>query len=122
MAEGSSSTPANGAKTEDASRGRPYYDKIRKDLKANLEKKKELDKNLAQIEASIALKEQEYLENTSLSGNIIKGFDGYLKPSGASSATAGTATRRKGGYSEQDKIFSRSSLSWNTVRGAVRSL
>jgi chromatin modification-related protein EAF6 len=113
MAEGSAAIVT---RSDDASRGRPYYDKLRKDLKETLERKRELNRNIANLEATIARAEIAYLEETSAAGNIIKGFDNYIKASvGGSSAVAGTATRRKGGVSEQDKIFSNSSVNWNAV-------
>lgn len=67
------------------------------------------------IEKDIAEKEEEYLEQTAAAGNIIKGFDNYVKASTSATTNStgpGTSTRRKGGISEQDKIFSRSSTSW----------
>jgi len=117
MAEGLLAAGPSGSKADDASRGRPYYDKLRKDLKETLEKKRELNKNMANLEATIARAEHTYLEETSAAGNIIKGFDNYIKASAGagSSAAASTATRRKGGVNDQDKIFSNSSVSWNAV-------
>ena len=117
MADAVLAVGANGPKADDASRGRPYYDKLRKDLKETLEKKRELNKNMANLEATIARAEHTYLEETSAAGNIIKGFDNYIKASAGagSSAAASTATRRKGGVNDQDKVFSNSSVSWNAV-------
>ena len=69
----------------------------------------------AVIEAEIAQSEEEYLESTSAAGNIIKGFDNYIKASSSTTTSAsgpGTATRRKGGVVESDRIFSKSSVSW----------
>jgi len=122
MAEGAPAAAASGSKSEDATRGRPYYDKLRKDLKDILEKKRDLNKTMANLEATIARAENAYLEETSAAGNIIRGFDNYIKASvagGGASAAGGTATRRKGGVSEQDRIFSKSSVSWNAVRLAI---
>jgi chromatin modification-related protein EAF6 len=62
--------------------------------------------------------ETSYLEETT-AGNIIKGFDNYIKGSTGASAVGaggGTATRRKGGISDVDRIFSRSSASFVRVR------
>jgi chromatin modification-related protein EAF6 len=57
--------------------------------------------------------ETTYLEETS-AGNIIKGFDNYMKGTAAATINTGggTATRRKGGLTEADRIFSRSSASF----------
>jgi hypothetical protein len=61
--------------------------------------------------------ESAYLEETT-AGNIIKGFDNYIKGSSGTttiSTGGGTATRRKGGITEQDRIFSRSSANFLRV-------
>ena len=56
-----------------------------------------------------------------VAGNIIKGFDNYIKGStaaGGASATGGgggTSTRRKGQVMDADRIFSRSSVSFMRV-------
>ena len=60
-----------------------------------------------------------------VAGNIIKGFDNYIKGStaaGGASATGGgggggTSTRRKGQVMDADRIFSRSSVSFMRVCG-----
>lgn len=96
----------------DSSRGLPYYEKLKKDLRDSLSKKRALDAQLASIEDNIYRMESSYLEETANSGNIVKGFDAYMKAGaagGSSMAGGGTATRRKGGTTEADRIFSRSS-------------
>lgn len=97
----------------DASRGMPYYERLRRDLRESLQKKREIDARLAQIEDTIQKNETSYLEETS-AGNIIKGFDSYIKgtTTSTSSGGAGTATRRKAPISDADRIFSRSSTSF----------
>jgi len=91
----------------------PYYEKLRKDLRDALSKKRALDQQLSALEDNIYRMESTYLEDTSNSGNIVKGFDGYMKAgagtTGGGMAGGGTATRRKGGTTEADRIFSRSS-------------
>jgi chromatin modification-related protein EAF6 len=67
------------------------------------------------VEDLIVAKETEYLEATP-SGNIVIGFDNYIK--GASGAAA---QRRKTGPSDQNRVFSRSSVSYNPA-AAVRCL
>lgn len=61
--------------------------------------------------------ETAYLEEAS-AGNIIKGFDSYIKNSTSSSVGGGgtgTSSRRKGGISDADRVFSRSSVSFARV-------
>lgn len=67
-----------------------------------------------------------YLEETSAAGNIVKGFDNYIKASAvSSSANAGGGTisgsaaggglgagRRKTAVSDADRVFSKSSVSY----------
>jgi len=65
----------------------------------------ELDQ--AQIELSIYNLETSYLTDTASSGNIIHGFDGYLKP------TQGAAARRKHEIGDGDRWFSSSSGTWS---------
>ena len=71
-----------------------------------------------QLEEEIFRVESQYLEDTT-AGNIIKGFDTYIKGSsatgGGTGTGGGTSTRRKGGITEQDRIFSRSSASFTRV-------
>jgi chromatin modification-related protein EAF6 len=122
--------PPSSAKdtTADASRGMPYYERLRRDLRESLAKKRHIDANLvslhkkglpkplyllqlqAQLEENILRSETLYLEETG-AGNIIKGFDNYIKGAATITTTggAGSATRRKAPVSEIDRIFSRSS-------------
>ena len=59
----------------------------------------------AALEDTIAHKEQIYLESTP-NGNIITGYDHYMKAGNAA------ALRRKTGLGEQNKVFTRSSISY----------
>ncbi|KAF2278119.1 NuA4-domain-containing protein [Westerdykella ornata] len=106
--------PSNGVNSAapDASRGLPYYEKLRRDLRESLHKKRQIDAALAQIEETILARETAYLEETA-AGNIIKGFDNYIKGTTATTNASGqgTATRRKAVISDHDRIFSRSSMS-----------
>jgi chromatin modification-related protein EAF6 len=65
----------------------------------------------AVLEDSIAQKEAAYLE-AAPNGNIITGYDNYIK--GTSGAAA---QRRKTGPTEQNRVFSRSSVSYRPTMG-----
>lgn len=97
-----------------------------------------MDKNLSTLEDQIFRYETSYLEETGAAGNIIKGFDNYIKGSsagpvaggggggggagssgggaggggGGGGGAGGTSTRRKGGIVETERVFSRSSASF----------
>ncbi|EXJ58002.1 hypothetical protein A1O7_05425 [Cladophialophora yegresii CBS 114405] len=102
--------------------GLPYYEKLRRDLRDTLQKKRLLDRNLASIEDQIHRQESAYLEETSVAGNIVKGFDNYIKASSSTTASAGTISgsalgggvgaRRRAAINDADRVFSRSSVSY----------
>lgn len=106
--------------------GLPYYEKLRRDLRDTLQKKRLLDRNMAAIEDRIYREETSYLEETSAAGNIVKGFDNYIKASALSSSAnsaGGTisgsaaggglgASRRKTAVNDGDRVFSKSSASY----------
>lgn len=130
-----------------SNRGLPYYEKLRRELRDTLQKKRLMDKSMvspvyqftlylfsvltekkAQLEDQIYRFEQSYLEETT-AGNIIKGFDNYIKGSTGTSAFGGGAgsagslslaggsasARRKAQVVETDRVFSRSSASFMRV-------
>ncbi|KAL2829725.1 histone acetyltransferase subunit NuA4-domain-containing protein [Aspergillus cavernicola] len=102
-------------------RGLPYYEKLRRELRDTLQKKRLMDKSMAQLEDQIYRFEQSYLEETT-AGNIIKGFDTYIKGSSTGSGLSvgmsltssgvGTASRRKPAVTDNDRVFSRSSAAF----------
>ena len=106
--------------------GLPFYEKSRLHLRDLLRKQQALQRNLANLEETIYRKETEYLEDTP-SGNIILGFDGFVK--GASVLGGGTAGRRgvegdrsRGRGVDGVRLFSRSSVSYRPGGdGVVRS-
>lgn len=104
----SSSTPALQNQTQPSqptpsSRGMPHYEKIKRDLRSSLQKRQALEDKLQKLDASLLNFERAYLEENP-AGNIIKGFEGYVKYTSG----AGSAGRRKGGFVEADRVFSRS--------------
>ncbi len=69
----------------------------------------------AALEDSIAQKEAAYLESAP-TGNIIMGYDNYIK-----GTTGAAAQRRKMGATEQNRVFSRSSVSYRPNQGVWAS-
>ncbi|KAI5466795.1 histone acetyltransferase subunit NuA4-domain-containing protein [Mariannaea sp. PMI_226] len=82
------------------------YKKAQARVRDLVEKRRLLERRLTQVEDGIAQKESSYLESTP-AGNIITGFDNYMK-----GTSAAAAQRRKVGTVEQNKVFSRSSISY----------
>ncbi|KAF2750695.1 NuA4-domain-containing protein [Sporormia fimetaria CBS 119925] len=119
----------NGKAKADAERDRDvaYYEKLRRDLRDNLAKKKALDAELAELDADIRRRETAYLENYG-AGNIVKGFDNYIKGTSlaTSSGGGGPMARRKAAISDADRIFSNGSISFardaSTAGSATPSL
>ncbi|KAJ1962123.1 chromatin modification- protein eaf6 [Dispira parvispora] len=72
------------------------------ELQDLLVRKRQVDRNLATLEASIYAYEGSYLEDTHF-GNIMRGFEGYL-------ASRGDRKRHK--FTESDRIFSNSSSTY----------
>ncbi|RSH88477.1 uncharacterized protein EHS24_001022 [Apiotrichum porosum] len=69
-------------------------------------RKRTIDSTLANLEASIWAFEGSYLDETAASGgNIVKGFDNYLKP-------PGTQNKKKVDNSDVDRLFSTSSVTF----------
>ncbi|KAF5023601.1 hypothetical protein F66182_4359 [Fusarium sp. NRRL 66182] len=89
------------------------YKKAQARVRELVEKRRLLERRLTQVEDGIAQKEVAYLDSTP-TGNIITGFDNYMK--GTSGAAA---QRRKTGPMEQNRVFSRSSISYrpNNLEG-----
>lgn len=114
---------------EDPTRGRPYHDKVTQDLKTMLAKRRLLERNCvgcdqfgkfvgtkltlpqSMMDEAIYKKETEYLEDTPY-GNILIGFDNYIKGSSSSAPGGG---RRKAGVDDSNRVFSRSSIRYNDV-------
>ncbi|KAK9365722.1 histone acetyltransferase subunit NuA4-domain-containing protein [Lipomyces kononenkoae] len=94
-----------------------FYEKMKKELRDLLSKKKAIDKNLAAVEDYIFRYEGAYLEDTQ-NGNIIQGFENYLKGSGTGTAghgNASSALKRKDTYTDNDRLFSLSSATYLKV-------
>ncbi|KAK9467841.1 histone acetyltransferase subunit NuA4-domain-containing protein [Lipomyces arxii] len=91
------------------------YEKLRKELRDLLSRKKAIDKNLSYIEENIFKFEGAYLEDTP-NGNIIKGFDNYLK-AGSTGSTHGNSSsmKKKATFTDYDRLFSLSSATYLKV-------
>jgi len=85
---------------------RSRYETLKKELMQALPKKRVNDKQLAQVELQIYNLEATYLTETAAhsGGNIIQGFENYLKNQGAG--------RRKYEVHDHDRVFSNSSLTF----------
>ena len=99
-----SSAPEQPASLDEASQ---HYEALRTQLRESLEKKRQVDHKVTDLESQIYLYEGSYLNGTAASGgNVIRGFDSYLKPS----STAATGTRTSLSATPNDeRLFSNSS-------------
>lgn len=88
---------------------RTRYENLRKEIAAALTRKRNIDKQLAQTEQSLYDLESTYLTETAThsGGNIIQGFDGYLKNQNVG--------RRKYEVLDTDRMFSNSSATYQKV-------
>ncbi|RVD85862.1 uncharacterized protein DFL_004166 [Arthrobotrys flagrans] len=98
---GAVGTPSNPGPMASAA-SRDQYETLRKQLRDLIAKKKHSDKLLETLEDHIYKYETTYLEETQ-NGNIVRGFDNYIK---------GTVARRRANITDQDRIFSSSSYSY----------
>ena len=81
---------------------------VEQELTDLLRRKREIDKQLLQLELQIYNYEGSYLEDTLSHGNIIRGLDGYL---------SNRSERKRGPIKESDRIFSRSSATYQRAVG-----
>ncbi|KIS67283.1 uncharacterized protein UMAG_04384 [Mycosarcoma maydis] len=109
-AGGSTSGDAPGSLEEATQR----YQTTKLGLRTGLANKRLIDRSLVDLESQIYLFEGSYLQCTASSGgNIVKGFDGYLKNSSTSTATARTAhPTLLADIPLEDRIFSLSSATY----------
>ncbi|KAL7417730.1 histone acetyltransferase subunit NuA4-domain-containing protein [Mrakia frigida] len=91
-----------------AAEGKAANEAAKMALQAALIKKRAVDKQLASIEGKIYAFEGSYLEESSnTGGNIVKGFDGYLK-----APPTGGAHKKRYEVTDADRLFSGSSLTY----------
>jgi chromatin modification-related protein EAF6 len=112
-ASASSATGANGAggpnEAFDRKKEMAEYEAEKKIIKDAIAKRAKILAELSHLENKIADLEGRYLESTP-GGNILTGFDNYTK-----GLTGAAAQRRKVGNAEQNRVFSRSSISYNAL-------
>ncbi|KAF5369395.1 hypothetical protein D9758_002801 [Tetrapyrgos nigripes] len=82
------------------------YEALKRELMAALPKKRAMDRKLANLEMQIYNLEHTYLTETTAhsGGNLIQGFENYLKNQ--------TTGRRRAETADHDRIFSNSSLTY----------
>lgn len=93
------------------------YEATKKALKSGIAKKRQIDRALTDIESQIFLFEGSYLATTAASGgNIVKGFDGYLKSTAtggySSKAAAAALAASAADVPIEDRMFSQSSATY----------
>jgi chromatin modification-related protein EAF6 len=91
------------------------YAAVKSTLRSGLERKRLIDKALIDLESQIYLFEGSYLSSTASSGgNIVKGFDAYLKTTNPNAASLAAISGRGGADAVQpeDRIFSASSATF----------
>jgi len=81
---------------------RQKLEEVEAELKELLARKKQVDKSLKTIENNIWNFEGSYLEETHSGGNLIRGFDSYLRPS--------TEKKKRTEIIPEERLFSRSSV------------
>lgn len=110
----SQDTPLPGSLEEAQQR----YETTKRALKSGISKKRQIDRTLTDLESQIFLFEGSYLTNTAASGgNIVKGFDSYLKTSSMAagpgrSASINTSMLGSQDVPVEDRMFSLSSATY----------
>ncbi|KAL1736554.1 histone acetyltransferase subunit NuA4-domain-containing protein [Schizophyllum commune] len=96
---------------EPSPQDRERYEFLKKQIAQSIANKRNIDMQLARIEAKIYNLEGSYLGDSHMGGNIVQGFDGYLKaqPGGAG---GGAGRGRRHDVTDADRIFSTSSMTW----------
>ena len=106
MAPGSTAEPALRGSLDEANE---RYEAIKSQLKEGLERKRQTDRDLTDLESQIYLYEGSYLNSTALSGgNVIRGFESYMK-AGTTGAGNVRAPSSQSSVSNEDRMFSTSS-------------
>lgn len=95
---------------ESSAQTREAYAKAKQDLIEALARKRAIDRQLIACEVQIYNFEASYLADTAGNGggNIIQGFDGYLKNQ--------AVNKRRAEVSDADRMFSNSSSTYAKVR------
>ncbi|KAL4401451.1 chromatin modification-related protein Eaf6 [Malassezia pachydermatis] len=100
------------AKPQTLEEANQRYEALKAQLKEGLDRKRQTDHDLTDLESQIYLYEGSYLSSTALSGgNVIRGFDSYLKAN-AATATGMRVTTSVQPPSSEDRMFSSSSATY----------
>ncbi|GAC98034.1 hypothetical protein PHSY_005622 [Pseudozyma hubeiensis SY62] len=106
----SASTSALPTSLEEATQ---RYHATKLTLRTGLANKRVIDRSLIDLESQIYLFEGSYLQTTSSSGgNIVKGFDSYLKNSASTTSRSGNSQNLGAEVPVEDRIFSLSSATY----------
>ncbi|KAK6865852.1 hypothetical protein PG995_002380 [Apiospora arundinis] len=108
-----SASANNGNESFNREKEMAEYEKEKQVVKELLQRRNQLSRNIVGTDNRIADMETKYLDSTPV-GNILTGFDNYTK-----GLTATSAQRRKVGAIEQNRVFSRSSISYNPSNQAT---
>lgn len=86
------------------------YEELRAQLKEGLDRKRQTDHDLTDLESQIYLYESSYFNSTALSGgNVIRGFDSYIKSGTAPASSSRTSSLAP---PAEDRMFSTSSATY----------
>ncbi|KIM30063.1 hypothetical protein M408DRAFT_328468 [Serendipita vermifera MAFF 305830] len=101
----STATPTTATANGDLSDPKTSYENVKKDLIQAIQRKKQLDKQLVAVETQIFQAEGQYIAETAgTGGNIIHGFENYLK--------SASTNRKRVEVSDLDRVFSQSSITY----------
>lgn len=109
--------PSSAAATDQP--GRPYYESLRTTLRGTITKKRQIDEQLTALEEHIYKLETNYLEDTNGAGNIVRGFDNWVKGVVVGNERRADDRKARARVRDEDRIFSNSSMSWIRVSGLL---
>lgn len=110
-ADAAATTTSSSSLPESLEEAQQRYTSLKSHLDTCLAKKRTIDRSLADLESQIWLFEGSYFQSTAASGgNIIKGFDNYLK---TTAGLAGGAGSSRGGAAAQAQAMAAAAAAQN---------